>query len=701
MLYTIENLRGQVVTPKEPWSIWEDFKVPDFEDPLKLKKWANQKETKYLAYSTYSGGDESQRIKSGNSASRMIGVVADYDCELDSEEFKKCCDRAMDLDISPQWISRSCSGGLHVIWFFEEPVLCHSKEGTVRFLKRLGKELKADSIAPSMDWAAFKDPSKYYLLGHDWLQVSKDLVSSKELHLWQYESAVTGDFKKEATEIPLDLVKEEIDRQFPGSWVGPFVEKSRGKRFWDSGSTNDTAAVVFPQGMRCFTGPQPFVSWKEILGTKFVSKFESSRIGGAIEKYWFDGQNYLVRNADGSHRVAGSRETQIALRVDHGLKPAADKGDTCSELDKALNMIHQEKRVKAGLPFCMRREKIIRYEGDNFFNTSTVKCLTPHEDPCDWGEGFRNLADWFEVIFGEEQLQYQLSWLHYAYANAYNGEPKKGQAQFLVGGVDTGKTLYNQHLLPKLFGGQMVATQFLTGKADTFNDHMFSRYLWTIDDEAPASGRAFRNTFTGKIKEHVANSEFLMNGKNKQPGRAQWLGRISVTLNDDSASMRILPDLDMSIRDKLMIYKMSKFENFTEEFMGIVLSELPYFARYLYDYKIPQDMLNIRFGVKAYIDKAIEDVVSADSQWSAVADLLRIFREVYFDENNADEADWVGNPSELLLRLSKLEKAQILLREMSPNRLGWGLRHLEKTGCEWITRNNKKGKNEWVIKKST
>ncbi len=699
MLYTIENLRGQVVTPKEPWSIWQDFKVPEFDNPLKFKKWANQKETKYLAYSTYCGSDDTNRVKNGNNATRMVGVVADYDCELDSEEFKKCMDRAMDLDHPPQWITRSCSGGLHVIWFFEQPILCHSNDGTVRFLKRLGKEIKADSIAPSMDWGAFQDPSKYYLLGHDWTKISEYTIRSKELHLWQYESSVTSDFKKEATEIPLEVVKEEIDKQYPGAWSGAFEVKSRGKRFWDTGASNETSAVVFPTGMRCFTGPQPFVSWKEILGPKFVSKYESDRIGGAIEKYWFDGQNYFALRDTGGYVVAGPREAQLALRADHGLKKTADKGEPLSELEKALNLIHKEKRVKAGVPFSMRKERVIKYDDEMFFNTSTVRCIEPHDSECEWGEGFPILADWMDTIFGETQLPYELGWLHYAYRNAYEGTPEKGHAHFMVGQVNTGKSLYNTKVLGKLFGGHISASSFLTGKQDTFNDHLFGKYLWTVDDETPNASKGSRISFTSKIKEHVANDEFLMNGKNKQPGRAQWCGRISVTLNDNPTDLKILPDLDMSVKDKIMIFKMNPFNKFTRGFMKQVLAEVPYFARYLHDYEIPDELLDVRFGVRAYIDPGIEEVVSADSQWAPVADLLRIFREVYFDSNQPDEADWRGNPSELLLRLSKMEKAQVLLRDMSPNRLGWGLRHLIKTGCDWVERSTRKGRNEWVIKK--
>ena len=347
----------------------------------------------------------------------------------------------------------------------------------------------------------------------------------------------------------------------------------------------------------------------------------------------------------------------------------------------------------------MRKERIVTYDDEVFFNTSTIRALEPAEESCEWGENFPVLANWLETIFGETQLVYELSWLNWAYRNAYDGTPEKGHAHFLVGEMNCGKSLYNTKILPKLFGGHISASSYLTGKQDTFNDHLFSKYFWTVDDETPNSSRSSRTSFTAKVKEHVANDEFLMNGKNKQPGRAQWCGRLSITLNDDPMSLKILPDLDMSVKDKVMIFKMNKFNAFTRGFMNEILAEVPYFARYIYDYEIPEELIDVRFGVKAYVDPMIDEVVKADSQWASVADLLRLFKSTYYDPDNDEEKDWCGNTSELLLRLSKIEKAQILLKDMTPNRLGWGLRHLLKSGCEWVARSDVKGTNEWVIKK--
>ena len=117
------------------------------------------------------------------------------------------------------------------------------------------------------------------------------------------------------------------------------------------------------------------------------------------------------------------------------------------------------------------------------------------------GQDFPVIADWLETIFGEEQLKYELAWLHYAYKNAKEGNPQKGHAHFLVGEPNCGKTLYNTVVLAGLFGGHIKASEFLTGKSDSFNDHLFSKYIWTVDDEAPTASKAMHTSFTAKVKE--------------------------------------------------------------------------------------------------------------------------------------------------------------------------------------------------------
>ena len=88
MLLTLENLSSNTVKPQEPWSIWRDFEVPDYDSSSKLKRWATQADTKYLVYSTYEGTDPTLRVSTKNKAYRMVGVVADYDLEY-TDEYQK------------------------------------------------------------------------------------------------------------------------------------------------------------------------------------------------------------------------------------------------------------------------------------------------------------------------------------------------------------------------------------------------------------------------------------------------------------------------------------------------------------------------------------------------------------------------------------------------------------------------------------
>ena len=82
----------------------------------------------------------------------------------------------------------------------------------------------------------------------------------------------------------------------------------------------------------------------------------------------------------------------------------------------------------------------------------------------------------------------------------------------------------------------------------------------------------------------------------------RWPGRIVILANDDAQSLSVLPDLDMSTRDKFMMLKAGgvKFHWGTDAENQLWLSrELPYFARFLLGWEIPADIRDERFGVRA------------------------------------------------------------------------------------------------------
>ena len=47
---------------------------------------------------------------------------------------------------------------------------------------------------------------------------------------------------------------------------------------------------------------------------------------------------------------------------------------------------------------------------------------------------------------------------------------------------------------------------------------------------------------------------------------------------------------------------------------------------------------------------------------------------------------WEGTCSELLVVLNASEHNRVLLKDLNPKKLGWGLNHLFSKGVDWLTK---------------
>jgi len=692
--FCIPNVSASVVEEKEPWN--SDIVLPKFESKAKFRQYIAYPTTKYLLYSGSEGADPSQRVTSQNPPMYLHSVTADFDARLSDDEFTEVMKRMIDLQFPCTRVSRSYSKGVHATWEFEKPIMLHGSKSTKRLLARIAAELSLDKLCRGFDKPAFSNPHTYYNLGTDWKKVSDTKIPASTLHYWQYETSRADDFEGRGTVIPLDLVYEEVKKQFPNLWNGAFQEGSRGIWFWGPGANpdwNPTACIVRKEGMQCFSADKPFYTWGEILGNSFVSQFEVGRIGKCIEQYWYDSKNYLIEDEIGGFIVAQKDEAFLDLQARHNLSNQRARHENVSEANLALHQIQRTKRVEAAVPFVFEKNRIVNFENKRYFNTARVTPITPVAESKDWGVEFPTIAKWAEEMFGEDQLPWELAWLSYAYSNALKGSPQKGHCHVLVGPPNCGKTMWNTKILGALFGGHMKCSEYLVGKTD-FNDHLFECGMWTVDDEAGTSGESHVQ-FSSKIKEFVANDTFVVNAKFKKSGRVYWRGRMSITLNNDPMSMRMLPDLDMSTRDKLMVFNCQRFMGFNNELPGRVEKELPHFGAWLRDHVIPEDMREYRFGVKAFLSPIIEGAAQADGKYSHIVELLEIFRDTQLDKGE----EWCGTCSELLKHISKVSGVDILLRDVNPRKLGWGLRHMASKGVSWLRRDESKGVYRWIIKR--
>jgi len=674
---------SQTARVAEPWN-FTNREIERFSDKDAFLEHRKKPGTKHLHYSAFEGLDPLLRVTESNKAVVLHGVVADYDASITAEERAAVLEKVK-VEFRPQWVSRTFSGGARLIWAFEEPVCVPSNEAAKTFLKVFKKKMKVGAIFPGLDEEALCNPATYYEAGADWVRLSDDVIPRNLVWQWMAQSGESLRWDKDYTAIPVEKVFEEVGRQYPGRWLGPFEVGARGVRFWDMTADNETAAVVRESGMQCFTGPAAFVPWGAILGSRFVEEYEADRLGKVIATLWFDGREYWRQGEDGRFQSLGREDMRLWLKSKHGLSASVPRGESCSEVDHALRMVQENKRVVCASPVVLKPTGLIRVSGQAVLNVSTVRVMEPAAGPVKWGEGFPWLAEFLDGFFEpEEQLQFFLAWLKRFYMTGWRRALLPGQAAFLCGEKDQGKNLMSNVVVSKLVGGHVDAADYLTGQTK-FSGSFFEMPLWTMDDVTPLSDSGKHRHYTALLKKMVANRIFSADEKFKKVQTVEWCGRIIVTTNLDPESIRVLPALDVSNQDKVCLFRVRTLERkFTADIVDTITGELPYLGRWLLDWEMPGHVLGtVRYGVKPYIEESLLAEARQSSDTAQFEELLGSFLKQLPDGTK----EWVGTATDLMAQLAGVDGFGPLLRDITPSRIGRLLAKLEGNGYLKFERN--------------
>ena len=636
MLLSIKNLSSCHTTECEPWNTTTQA-------PQKTQ-W-NKPDVDHCFYSGLEGLIAASRIDSKNNPAVFLHwLVADYDGEINQNMRDTVLERC--VDFKPQYICRTFSGGARLLWKLEEPFPLHKNDLTAKLLKHIRKKLKLSKTLVGLDTAAFEDPAKYYEAGTDWVHLSDDVIPAPFMMQWAIESTHNYAWKKLGPSIPMELIAEEVEKQYPGQWQGEFEVGVRGVRFWDSSADNETAAVIRESGMQCFTGGQAFVPWSAILGGKFVRQFQADQIGGAVSEVYFDGREYWTQLANGQWQASNKSDLALHLKVERGLSAVVPRGSTFSEVDQALHRIQKQQCIVCAAPLIHRPKGIVYIDGFRVLNTSTVAVFQPSEkQDVDPATDFPWLENYFATLFNPvEQLDYFYAWLRRWYASALDGKMRPGQASFFAGVPNTGKTLLSTLILSRTFGGHIDASSFLSGE-DGFNSHLFNSAVWAVDDVVPLTDNKSHLKFSALIKKMAANRTFSVREKYRVDKLIEWNGRVVVTCNTDPESIRILPDVDLSNRDKINLFRVAERDTFSfpNNVAEIIQAELPFFLRWLLDWSPPDHVLgDSRYGVQTYCEASLfEAARHSSSAYSFLEVLMKFFEGQVSDV-------WTGSATELL-----------------------------------------------------
>lgn len=619
---------------------------PKFDSKAEFRDWCADANTDHLFISYCEGDAPSQRISNNNPVNKCSGFIADYDAPLDWSSIEAIANAA--FNIVPTWVNKTFSGYARFIWRFED-TLPIDPSLYDPFIKEVARVIKAPKAIAGFDEASYK-PNQYFEIGTDWISTG-GVVSSDTVRAALMKAAGNRPPESSDTTIPMEEIAKEVEKSFPGRWLGDFEVGSRGPLFWISDGVDREGCQISDDGVICYSdrGGKGFFTWREILGRKFVEKYEQKKMGNLLGEYWFNGKSFF-KVLNGMSVSIPKDQLILELRAaNFSTKPK--KGQNLSEMDNAILAISNQNRVDEIAPVVFSKDRIVIHNGHRILNSASISPVEPDEDgdPALWP--FIN--GWLSQMFSTARdssgkprpaTDYLYAWLKRFYSAVLDRQFCQGQALLLVGPTNKGKSLLSNKVISAMVGGLADASDYLSGQTK-FNKDLARFPAWVIDDTVSAANFSDQRKATELIKRAVANPRIEYHAKYVDAVNIPWTGRVIMSLNMDANSLSVIPALDSSNRDKLLALLIS--DSATSKFPPnhvvekTIDKELPHFCRFILDWKVPQDIeVYSRFGIESYIDEAIASAAYDNSSRSSIAELVEFFAIHHRSASNATE--WKG-----------------------------------------------------------
>ncbi len=690
MFYALPNMRADTAFEiKKPWEDWQKFPIPKtITNKTEFEQWRTNKDTTHAFISGVRSEDKLARVsnKGGKDESNPPvyagAFIADYDgfiTDAAVEDMLAGHDKSVPR---PSYSVKSFSTDeegrykRRLVWLFEDTIRFLNNKHAASFYRVLHEKLNLGLWLPGFDKASLR-PNMYFEIGRDWAIVKGSKpIPSAFLFSWLAQASKNLYEYSETEEGPavnLEKIAELVASEFPGRWEGDFTFGSQGPRFWDATADNPRAAVVGNHGMICFTGPKSFVSWREIFGDAVIDDLIGTTWNWALDNIWRDDQGKFHRWSEQFNRFLPCDKETIREFLIHQGVSATRRKDGSSDLGKLLSLIDSYNRVEKVMPFVHQRPGIIFFMGKRLLNCATAKALRPapdldNETEFEWepygSKYFPWLMEFLNGFFARSdinpswvpdtvdrdkiQLLLNLAWAKRVYMGALDLNPVMRQAMIYAGERSDGKTFWVSGVLSPLLGGCMDGKAFLVD-GNSFNDSMAEYPILFVDDGTPADSVAGFRRYSAMFKRLTATPALPFNKKFGAMGDVEWFGSLIVALNMDPESMKIIPGLDQSNDEKVMIFKTKKgalLPGYDAQ-REIVSRELRFFARFLIGWTPPDWVWASgnqrgRYGLNAFHYAEIKE---ASATTGTANTILMVLRDLY--------DTWCKNDQEVRDALSK------------------------------------------------
>ncbi|MFA5151118.1 MAG: hypothetical protein WC554_01015 [Clostridia bacterium] len=375
-------------------------------------------------------------------------------------------------------------------------------------------------------------------------------------------------------------------------------------------------------------------------------------ISTTIEEFYYDkySKEYLLCNKRKSWLSLSESQFRKELAY-RGMRTRTEKCENVSEVDEFIINLRNTRDVDYAGPLAGYNSGLYEMNGYRVLVTESPSIITS-------GHGeWNTIKSYISGLLRDEQYnqeQYLFGWLKIAYESLVSGIRRPGQTMAICGPHNCGKSLL-QLLITAMLGGRSAKPYaYMTEKTD-FNGELFTAEHLCIEDEPASTDLRTRRSFGAQIKQIAGCETQRCHGKHKQAITLTPFWRLSISLNDEPENLMVLPPIDNSIEDKIIILKSSNFDmpmpsETNEErtaFWNTLVSELPAFVNFLSQWQIPEEIRSRRYGITHFHHN---DILHEIDALSPEFRLLAIIDKDIFGE--AIPTTWTGTAEDLETHLT-------------------------------------------------
>jgi len=182
----------------------------------------------------------------------------------------------------------------------------------------------------------------------------------------------------------------------------------------------------------------------------------------------------------------------------------------------------------------------------------------------------------------------------------------------LAGPAGCGKSFLQSQIITPLLGGRIARPfRYMAGRTE-FNVDLFSAEHLSIEDESPSRDPQSRRRLGSQIKSMLFSKVQSCHPKGRTPIHLTPIWAMTLSVNEEPENLMVLPSLEESLADKIIILKCSKptppAYPGTEEMhalIAMVNNELPALAYHLDRLGIPPEFAEPRTGLRSFHNSEI------------------------------------------------------------------------------------------------